>query len=136
MTISLHADPATDFPFYAGYATERGYGAGYGYNLNYALRHPTDDAGYLAVLDTALDALRDYRFGALVLALGFDACGKAPSDALHLRPDAFRGIGERINALGVPTVVVQEGNDEIEGVADVIDAFFAGFAPVAVHAVL
>lgn len=136
MTISLHADPAMNFPFYAGYAKERGYGAGYGYNLNYPLRYPTDDAGYLAVLDTALDALRDYRPGALVLALGFDACGKAPSGALHLGPDAFRGIGERINALGVPTVVVQEGHDEIEGAADAIDAFFAGFAPVAAHAVL
>jgi acetoin utilization deacetylase AcuC-like enzyme len=34
MTISLHADPSSYYPFYTGYATERGHGAGYGYNLN------------------------------------------------------------------------------------------------------
>lgn len=136
MTISLHADPARAFPYYTGYAKERGYGAGYGYNLNFPLGRLTGDAEYLAVLDTALDALRDYRLGALVLALGFDACGGATRCALDLGADAFRAIGERINALGVPTVVVQEDDDETEGVTDAIDAFFSGFAPVAAQPVL
>ena len=34
MTVSLHADPTGYYPFYTGYAHERGHGAGEGRNLN------------------------------------------------------------------------------------------------------
>lgn len=131
MTISLHADPSGYYPFYSGYAHERGYGAGYGYNLNFPLAHGTEDAGFLAALDSALDALRDYRPQALVLALGFDTYMHDPISVLRLGMDAYRGIGARINALGVPTVVVQEGGYEVDAIGLALDAFLSGFMPVA-----
>src|SRR5262249_10582853 len=34
---SIHADPAHQYPYFAGYADERGAGAGLGYNLNILL---------------------------------------------------------------------------------------------------
>ncbi|MCT9126605.1 histone deacetylase family protein [Cupriavidus gilardii] len=129
MTISLHADPAGYYPFYTGYANERGYGAGYGYNLNFPLPHGTGDAGFLAALDSALDALRDYRPQALVLSLGFDTYVDDPISVLAVGMDGYRGIGERIHALGVPTVVVQEGGYEVEAIGPALDAFLSGFAP-------
>ncbi|MGO4812025.1 histone deacetylase family protein [Cupriavidus sp. 2MCAB6] len=129
MTISLHADPSAYYPFYTGYANERGYGAGYGYNLNFPLPHDTGDAGFLGALDNALDALRDYRPQALVLALGFDTYIHDPISVLRVGLDAYRGIGERINALGVPTVVVQEGGYEVEAIGPALDAFLSGLVP-------
>jgi len=129
MTISLHADPSNYYPFYTGYATERGHGAGYGYNLNFPLPHGTADVGFLAALDGALDALRDYRPQALVLALGFDTYVHDPISVLRVELDAYRGIGERIHALGVPTVVVQEGGYEVDAIGRALEAFLSGFVP-------
>ncbi|PJI52250.1 hypothetical protein CTI14_45405, partial [Methylobacterium radiotolerans] len=71
MTVSLHADPAGYYPFYTGYAHERGHGAGEGYNLNLPLAHGCVNAEFLRALDTALDALAGYAPQALVLPLGF-----------------------------------------------------------------
>jgi acetoin utilization deacetylase AcuC-like enzyme len=129
MTISLHADPKDYYPFYTGYANERGHGAGYGYNLNFPLPHGTADAGFLAALDNAIDALRDYRPQALVLALGFDTYIHDPISVLAVTLDCYRGIGERVHALGVPTVVVQEGGYEVDAIGPALDAFLAGLVP-------
>ena len=44
LTVSLHADPVRFYPFFWGYADERGEGPGLGYNLNLPLpRHSGDE---------------------------------------------------------------------------------------------
>ena len=43
MTVSLHADPAGYYPFYSGYAHERGHGEGEGFNLNLPLHGSGND---------------------------------------------------------------------------------------------
>lgn len=95
----------------------------------FLLPHGTADAGFLSALDSALDALRDYRPQALVLALGFDTYRHDPISVLQVGIDAYRSIGERIHALGVPTVVVQEGGYEVDAIGMALESFLAGFAP-------
>ena len=58
--VSLHGDPAGIYPYYSGYATERGAGAGEGATLNLPLPPGTDGDAYLAALDEALAAIRDF----------------------------------------------------------------------------
>ncbi|KCV21249.1 histone deacetylase family protein [Bordetella pertussis H934] len=132
MTISLHADPSGYYPFYTGYAHERGYGSGHGYNLNFPLPHGARNAIFLETLDSALTALRDYRPRALVLALGFDTYKDDPISVLKLDMDAYRQIGERINGLGLPTVVVQEGGYMVPAIGPALEAFLQGMAPATV----
>lgn len=129
MTLSLHADPTHYYPFYTGYAHERGYGSGHGYNVNYPLPHGADSATFLAALDEALTALRDYRPQALVLPLGFDTYKDDPISVLKVDIDAYRQLGERIAGLGLPTVVVQEGGYMVEAIGGALDAFLQGLAP-------
>ncbi|OZI74356.1 histone deacetylase family protein [Bordetella genomosp. 12] len=131
MTLSLHADPTGYYPFYTGYAHERGYGNGHGYNLNFPLPHGANNAVFLQTLDSALIALRDYRPQALVLALGFDTYKDDPISVLKLDLDAYRHIGERIQSLALPTVVVQEGGYMVESIGAALDAFLHGLAPSA-----
>jgi len=133
MTLSLHADPAGYYPFYTGYAHERGYGSGHGYNLNFPLAHGADSETFLGVLDNALVALRDYRPRALVLPLGFDTHKDDPISVLALELDAYRHIGERVNGLGLPTVVVQEGGYLLDAVGPALDAFLQGMALAVSH---
>ena len=131
MTVSLHADPTHYYPFYTGYANELGFGAGEGYNLNIPLPHGSGNDTFLFALDRALDALRAYQPDALVLPLGFDTYKDDPITVLKLDMDAYRAIGERVGALGIPTVVVQEGGYMVEAIGPALDAFLQGMAAVA-----
>lgn len=126
MTVSLHADPAGYYPFYTGYAHERGYGAGEGCNLNLPLPHGSGNDTFLQALDTALAALTGYAPQALVLALGFDTYKDDPISVLKLDIDAYRDIGARVASLELPTVIVQEGGYMVEAIGPALDAFLQG----------
>ncbi|WMD22977.1 histone deacetylase family protein [Achromobacter seleniivolatilans] len=126
MTVSLHADPSAYYPFYTGYAHERGHGAGEGYNLNLPIAHGSGNDPFLAALDTALTALSAYAPEALVLALGFDTYKDDPISVLKLDIAAYRDIGARVASLGVPTVVVQEGGYMVQAIGPALDAFLQG----------
>ncbi len=126
MTVSLHADPAGYYPFYTGYAHERGYGAGEGCNLNLPLPHGSGNDSFLRALDTALAALTGYAPQAVVLALGFDTYKDDPISVLKLDIDAYRDIGARVASLGLPTVIVQEGGYMVEAIGPALDAFLQG----------
>src|SRR5690625_4796846 len=70
LTVSVHADPATFYPFFYGYAHERGADAGYGYNLNIPLTHGTGDDGYLEALNAAFRRIEAFQPDALVVVIG------------------------------------------------------------------
>lgn len=128
LTVSIHVDPLRFYPFFWGYADERGQGAGLGFNFNLPLARHTDDAGYLDALDTALGRIRAYAPGALVLALGLDASMHDPFGGLAVSADGFARIGERVARLGLPTVIVQEGGYLCDQLGDNLAAFLGGFA--------
>jgi acetoin utilization deacetylase AcuC-like enzyme len=69
---SLHADPAVDYPFFAGHADERGEGGGYGATLNLPLPHGTGWERYDEALGAACTALEHARCDAVVVSLGVD----------------------------------------------------------------
>jgi acetoin utilization deacetylase AcuC-like enzyme len=107
--VSLHGDPSGFYPFFAGYADERGRGAGEGATLNLPLPHGTGDTGFLAALERGLDAIRRVSPGFLLVSLGFDASGHDPLSVLKVTDAGFAEIARRVAALGLPTVLVQEG---------------------------
>ena len=109
LTVSLHGDPHFCTPFFTGHAHERGEGEGEGYNHNIPLARGTDTAAYLQALGRALDLLRAYAPGALVVALGLDAHEHDPYKALAVSTAGFGLILAEIARLGLPTVLVQEG---------------------------
>ena len=108
-TLSLHGDPHFCTPFFTGHAHERGEGGGLGYNLNLPLPKGTGDAAYLQTLSVALQHIRHYAPGALVVALGLDAHERDPYQALALSTEGFAQVMGAIGPLGLPTVLVQEG---------------------------
>ncbi|WP_299391826.1 histone deacetylase family protein [Pelagibius sp.] len=109
MTISVHADPAQFYPFFWGYAGERGSGEGEGANLNLPLALGTGDEGFLTALEVAAEALHGFAPSYLVVALGLDASEDDPFGGLAITTDGFARIGAAIDGLGLPTVLVQEG---------------------------
>ena len=109
LTVSLHADPQQFYPFFWGYAAERGEGQGQGYNLNFPLPLATADDAYLQSLELALNRIQAFQATALVVALGLDAYVNDPLAGLAITTEGFGRIATAISRLQLPTVLVQEG---------------------------
>ncbi|MFO1082402.1 MAG: histone deacetylase family protein [Reyranellaceae bacterium] len=130
LTVSIHADPSHYYPYFWGHAHETGTGAGHGFNLNLPLPLGSPDADWLAAGDTALQRIRAFAPGALVVALGLDASESDPLQGLKVSGAGFRAMAQRIAGLGLPTVLVQEGgylSDELgRNLVHFLDGFAAG----------
>ncbi|AMJ60713.1 histone deacetylase family protein [Bosea sp. PAMC 26642] len=127
LTISLHADPNKAYPWHAGYAEERGEGDGSGKTLNIPLPLGTTDEDYLEALSALSKPLCDFSPEALVVALGLDAFEKDSSDLMRITTPGFGEIGRRLGAVGIPTVIVQEGGYAVDALRSNLASFLAGF---------
>jgi acetoin utilization deacetylase AcuC-like enzyme len=113
--VSLHGDPGGSYPYYSGFATERGAGAGEGATLNLPMAAGTDGGAYLAALADGIAAIRAFDADApLVVSLGFDTYHADPISNLALRTDDYARVGSAIAALGLPVVALQEGGYAVE----------------------
>ncbi|THC41421.1 histone deacetylase family protein [Massilia sp. Mn16-1_5] len=112
LTVSIHADPRSDFPYYLGHADETGHGEGSGTNMNLPLVRGASAAHWLAALETACIKLGMFAPEALVVSLGVGAQGGDASAGFALQGADWLRIGERIAWLGLPTAFVFEGGRE------------------------
>jgi acetoin utilization deacetylase AcuC-like enzyme len=126
-TVSVHADTATYFPFFAGYADETGEGDGEGANRNLPLPHGTGDAGWLEAIGQGLALIAERRPRALVVALGLDASQDDPIGALKVTRDGFSRAAALIARAGLPTALVQEGGYLCPALPDNLVAFLGAF---------
>jgi acetoin utilization deacetylase AcuC-like enzyme len=106
---SIHADPRSDYPFYAGHADEMGADAGTGFNLNVPLPRGASAAQWFAALETACIKMAGFSPQALVVSLGAAGVDGDARAHFDLAGGDFLRIGERIGFLGLPTVFVFEG---------------------------
>ncbi|MEZ5676344.1 MAG: histone deacetylase family protein [Thalassovita sp.] len=127
LTVSIHADPASYYPFFVGHAHETGIGAGQGYNLNMPMPRSTTDDAWIASIETALARIADFKPGALMLSLGLDAHEKDPLMGMQISFDGFRRAGQLIAAAGYPTVLVQEGGYLSPDLTTSLVSFLSGF---------
>ncbi len=128
LTVSLHCDPDDFYPFFAGYAHERGDGAGRGANANFPLPRGTGDNAYLAALGDAIDRVRVFAPDLLFVALGLDGYEKDPFDGFRITTAGFGRIARAIGEMGLPTVLVQEGGYNTEDLGLNVTQFLAEFS--------
>jgi acetoin utilization deacetylase AcuC-like enzyme len=125
--VSLHGDPAHAYPYYSGYASEVGFGAGEGRNVNLPLPPRTNGDAYLAALDVGLEAIRTHDPDApLVLSLGFDTFERDPIADFALSTEDYHRIGAAIGALDMPVIVLQEGGYAIDAIGANAVSFLGG----------
>lgn len=106
---SIHGHPRVEFPFFLGYADETGSGAGAGCNLNLPLEHGSGWEVWSQALETACRAIAAYGADVLVISLGVDTFKEDPISQFKLDSPDYLRMGERIAALGLPTLFVMEG---------------------------
>jgi acetoin utilization deacetylase AcuC-like enzyme len=124
---SVHADPATDYPFYWGYVDEAGAGAGAGTTLNLPLPHGAGLAEFRAAQARALDAISAFDPGLLVVSFGADTFVDDPIADFALQTADYELLARDIAARGWPAVIVQEGGYAGEALGRNVASFIAGF---------
>ena len=130
-TVSVHGDPHTEYPFYLGYADERGEGDGLDRNLNLPLPRGTQFPAWRDALARGLEALAAFDARALVVPLGVDTFAGEPISGFRLASADYFEVGRAIADLGLPTLFVFEGGYAVAevgvNVVNVLEGF--GEAP-------
>lgn len=128
LTVSIHGDPASEYPFYSGYGDETGRGAGEGFNLNLPLPPgATAYAEWRQALDRALAAIARFGANALVVASGLDTFKGDPIARFALESEDYLKIGAAIAGAGLPTLFTLEGGYAVAPIgvnlANLLDGF-------------
>jgi acetoin utilization deacetylase AcuC-like enzyme len=118
LTVSIHADPEYEYPYYAGYADEIGRDRGLGFHRNFPLPFGTNDIQYMGVLIEALKLIGEFNPSQLIVSAGLDLCAGDPIGKFQITRDGVRNIGKRIASLQVPTLLVLEGGYNLTGLGE------------------
>jgi acetoin utilization deacetylase AcuC-like enzyme len=125
--VSLHGDPDRAYPYFAGWAEERGSGDGEGATLNFPLRARCPDEEYVAAMAQGLDAIRRFGGTTLVVSLGMDTYRRDPISDLALTTRVYHRIGELVESLGRRSVILQEGGYHVGQLGENVRQWLRGF---------
>ena len=100
-----------------------------GLNVNLPMPHRSPESVFFDKLGEALAALERFQPDALVLSLGFDIYREDPQSQVDVSTEGFGRLGTAVGALGLPTLVVQEGGYHLATLAQNAAAFFGGLHP-------
>lgn len=114
--VSIHGDPAQEYPYFLGRADETGTGKGAGCNLNLPLRWQSSAELWLAALDDGLQHIADFAPDYLLISLGVDTFIEDPISEFRLTSDDYLLVGERIAALGIPMHFILEGGYAVDAI--------------------
>ncbi len=130
LTVSIHGHPEFAYPYFSGFADERGTGEGEGFNLNLALPEIQVGAQFHKVLARALQVVTDFQPSFLVVALGLDTAKGDPTGTWLLSAKDFEVNGRMLAELRLPTLVIQEGGYRIRTLGTNVRMFLHGLAGV------
>jgi acetoin utilization deacetylase AcuC-like enzyme len=125
--VSIHADPASDYPFYWGHADEIGEGEGEGATLNLPLPQGTRLDSYRRALGTALERIAASGADLLICSYGADTFIGDPISHFALETADYPLVARDIAALGLPTVIVMEGGYAVDALGANVASFLSGF---------
>ena len=126
-TISIHGHPSFAFPYFTGFADEKGEGYGISFNLNFPLKENLETDVYYKVLNHAVRAIKKFNPQFLIVCLGLDTAKGDPTGSWKLTAGDFRKNGELIGQLPYQTLFVQEGGYRIRSLGINARNFFEGF---------
>ena len=125
-TISIHGHPKFAYPYFTGFDDEKGKGEGEGYNINFALKENINGVEYRAILNKAIEKIKEFNPRFLIIALGLDPAKGDPTGTWSLSPNDFEENGLLLGKLKIPIVVVQEGGYKVRSLGVNARKFFEG----------
>lgn len=117
---SLHADPATDYPYFWGAES-------HGNILNRPLPRGTGFAAYDQALAEALAGIGAAGCDFLVISFGADTFRGDPISQFELDTSDYERLARRIAASGMPAAILLEGGYALDALGRNVASFLAGF---------
>jgi len=124
---SLHADPATDYPHFLGFADEKGEGKGESATLNLPMTRGADWTVYVDALAQAVRAIDAFGAEVLLVSLGLDTYEKDPISHFKITSEDYLRLGAAIAQLKKPTLFVFEGGYHVDALAENTTNVLEGF---------
>jgi len=112
--ISLHGDPERTYPYFSGFADEKGEKLGLGKNLNIPLPAGTGDKEYRQYLLKAFRVIDKFEPEVLILSLGLDIFKGDPLSDIGVSSAFFKEIAESVMKLGIPVLALLEGGYDMK----------------------
>jgi len=125
VTVSIHTNPAYNFPYYSWYAHENWVWKWLWKNLNVVLEEGTTDEEYLAGLKIAIDFLEKESIDFLIVPLWFDTYEKDPIWWFNITFDGYKKIWNMIKKIGKKTLFIQEWWYNMEDIWNCAVSFFS-----------
>ena len=126
--VSLHGNPDRSYPYFSGFADEKGEKLGKGYNVNYPLPAGIGDSEYRQYLSRALRKVRAYDPWAVIVSLGLDIFRNDPLSDIGVSSPFFTEMAGMFCGLGVPVLGILEGGYDISDLARNGANFIEGMA--------
>lgn len=125
-TASIHGDPVDEYPYFWGYADEKGKGQAEGTNHNEPLPKGTRADQYLEALNRIIDLLHKFNPDYLIISAGFDTHELDPIGGFKLQTEDYTEIGRKFGDLEIPTLICQEGGYNIDILGACVRNFLLG----------
>jgi acetoin utilization deacetylase AcuC-like enzyme len=130
VTVSIHIDPAFDYPSFTGFTHETGVEEGEGCNKNIPLPPETEDHDYTVALVEAIKYIRDQKCAYLVIPFGADTFIGDPDKCniagFSLSYNIYNALGRLVAGLRLPMVITQEGGYNMRAVGEIVSDFLLG----------
>lgn len=123
---SIHADPATDYPFFWGHSDETGEGEGDGATFNLPLPRGTGWSDYEPALEQALECLSGFAPDLLIVSFGADTHEADPISHFELTTSDYPKMARRIASLRLPVLIVMEGGYAVDQLGANVAEFLSG----------
>lgn len=124
---SVHADPATDYPFYWGHADEVGEDAGHGATLNLPLAQGATIDPFRRAQGRALEMITQFGPSLVVVSFGADTWDGDPISSFALQTPDYATLARDIASCGWPTVICMEGGYAVDALGANVASFLGGF---------
>ncbi len=125
-TASIHCDPDIEYPYFWGYAEEKGKGQAVGTNHNEPLPRGIQLDRYIEALERIISKIYRFEPAYLIIAAGFDTHENDPIGGFKLCTEDYIEIGKCFASMNIPTLICQEGGYNVNVLGSCVKNFLTG----------
>ena len=125
-TASIHGDPQKEYPYYWGYADEKGKWKGKATNLTVPLEIGSGKDEYLLAVEKVKEAIESFGPDYFIISAGFDTFAGDPIGGFKLAVEDYEQVGRSLGQINKPVLICQEGGYNLDVLGQCVYGFLDG----------
>ncbi|MCK9224958.1 MAG: acetylpolyamine amidohydrolase [Candidatus Muirbacterium halophilum] len=126
LTISIHGHPRFAYPYFSGFAEEKGEDNGVDFNHNFPLPEKITFEKYIETLKKSIKIIENSDTEYLIICFGADTSKGDPTGTWDFEKKDYEVLGKLIGNMNLPTLVVQEGGYSTKKIGNIVLYFLSG----------